>query len=294
MIGRVLPSRRFLYGESRRVRRASTLIEMLVVIFVIALLISILLPSLKRSMDIAKATSCKYNLKEIGKTLLMYQYESNGWLPVPAAALMNNNSNTAGAGADSDPWFARLFPTYLSDIAVLQCPKDPYAYRITGASPGTSVAGLADQASYGINDFMLTAAGGYLANVERHAPKRPLDTILVGDLGPDVNNNTGRRSAINGPSRSGGLMSWADGYDPFNDTYAPSWLTVRHGTGIHMVTLNGTVREARTLELMRTPIKPFYPGCAAGGCTFCNELNTPHYSFAKEHLYWWTGPIPTH
>jgi type II secretory pathway pseudopilin PulG len=270
---------------------------MIVVIFVIALLISILLPSLKRSMDMAKATACKSNLREIGRALFIYQTESNGWLPVPAAALRSNGSNTnsptASAGSDSDPWFARLFPTYLPDFSVLQCPKDPYAYRINGTVPGASASDFADQASYGINDFMLTAAGGYLANIERHAPKRAIDTILVGDLGPDVNNNSGRRSAINGPSRSGGLMNWADGYDPFNDTYAPSWLTVRHGTGIHMVTLNGTVREARTQELMRTPIKPFYPACAAGGCTFCTELKIPHYSFAKEHLYWWTGLIPT-
>src|SRR5262245_46475893 len=134
MIGRVPFSRRFLYGDLRRARRASTLIELLVVIFVIGLLISILLPSLKRSMDMAKATSCKNNLRELGRALFIYQTESNGWLPVPAAALMANSNNaTASAGSDSDPWFARLFPTYLPDFSVLQCPKDPFAYRINGA-----------------------------------------------------------------------------------------------------------------------------------------------------------------
>lgn len=62
-------------------RRGFTLVELLVVIGIIALLISILLPSLNKARESAKSVQCLSNLRQIGITMQMYVLENKGVLP---------------------------------------------------------------------------------------------------------------------------------------------------------------------------------------------------------------------
>jgi len=61
----------------RRRPRGFTLIELLVVVSIIALLISILLPSLKKARDQAKLTLCATRLHDIGVALMSYNHSYN-------------------------------------------------------------------------------------------------------------------------------------------------------------------------------------------------------------------------
>jgi hypothetical protein len=254
----------------------------------IGLLISILIPSLKRSMDLASATVCKHNLREIGYGLAMYRVDNNGWLPLAVLPGQDREETRRIV-----PWFVRLYPTYLSDPMVLTCPDDPYSYRMVRAGSRLDDPRVADFPSYGINSFIMTGGLGFLADADRRPPSRPHHVILVADIGPDNTVGGSQVAASSGPARNESLLAWDDGFDPFDGRPPLPWLTKRHDDGINVLTLTGGVQEVRTADIMRKPMAPYYEDCAAGGCTFCRDLHLPHYSFAREHLYWWTGPAPS-
>ena len=62
-------------------KRAFTLIELLVVVAIIAMLVSMLMPSLNRAKDLARAAVCSSNIKGIGSQLSLYTTEWGSYPP---------------------------------------------------------------------------------------------------------------------------------------------------------------------------------------------------------------------
>ncbi len=104
-----------------------TLIELLVVIAIISLLVSILLPSLQRTQELARRTVCMTNQRSIGLSVALYAESNNDRL----APLLHGDDRLWDAAYAR--WFSRLgdrrnlgivYETgYVSDGRMLFCPS---------------------------------------------------------------------------------------------------------------------------------------------------------------------------
>src|SRR5690554_5482520 len=62
-------------------RQAFTLVELLVVIGILAILISLLLPTLSSARRSARTAACLSNIRQLGMTFRFYAMDNNGYLP---------------------------------------------------------------------------------------------------------------------------------------------------------------------------------------------------------------------
>jgi prepilin-type N-terminal cleavage/methylation domain-containing protein len=86
-------------GFVMKLRRAFTLVELLVVIGIIAVLIGILLPTLGKAQEAARRTTCLSQLRELANSLRIYGTENKDICPIGGIAA-NPSSGAAGTNPD--------------------------------------------------------------------------------------------------------------------------------------------------------------------------------------------------
>ena len=96
-------------ASSRQTRRPFTLLELLVVIAIIAILASMLLPSLVRARYIARNTICVSNLKQVTVVLTTYAGDHDSYYP----DVWNPHSDAQGGDWPTIQGTAQLHPEYL-------------------------------------------------------------------------------------------------------------------------------------------------------------------------------------
>jgi prepilin-type N-terminal cleavage/methylation domain-containing protein/prepilin-type processing-associated H-X9-DG protein len=94
-------------------RRAFTLIEVLVVISIIGVLVSLLLPAVQSSREASRRLQCTNNLKQIGLALLNYEV-SHKHFPAGYVSQFDSNGNDTGPGWG---WASQILPQ-LEETAV--------------------------------------------------------------------------------------------------------------------------------------------------------------------------------
>lgn len=95
---------------SVRRRRAFTLVELLVVIGIIALLLSILIPAIRKAYDRAIRIKCAANLRQIATACYLYAQDDKQGVFL----------YSAGPGGDDN--LTTLYPKYLKHLGVAVCP----------------------------------------------------------------------------------------------------------------------------------------------------------------------------
>jgi prepilin-type N-terminal cleavage/methylation domain-containing protein len=118
--------------------RGFSLIELIVVIGIIALLIALLLPALRRARLQAKYVACQSNMRQIGQAMMIYANENRGWLFPPDAgldvpinerwfiAVLKTRPPTNAASVDPSDWTPPLMLCPADD----QEPREYHTYLL--------------------------------------------------------------------------------------------------------------------------------------------------------------------
>jgi prepilin-type N-terminal cleavage/methylation domain-containing protein len=167
--------------EEAKKGSAFTLIELLVVIAIIAILASMLLPSLSMAKQAGQRMSCLDNQKQLGYSWTMYSSDNTGFYPPRCG---------------TNRWPQMLSP-YYKNVSILLCPLDALNHPQTGSDPNTNNIADSSPRTYminGDNDYFFQTLGkeefeAFMAGIwPKGMPdgriQFPSDTIIFGEKKP--------------------------------------------------------------------------------------------------------------
>ena len=238
--------------------------ELLIVVTIIAILLSLLLPSLANAKESARRAVCLSNQKQLYTMTMLFAKENNQWIPRGAMNDGNNNEkgtafsmyrmrefigideDVSGNISNNENGYYNLFKNY----EVLQCPSFNKEYALT----------------YVINSMDFKKAANNTIKEMHHASTKGYDLITS----PEDSSKTCLFTELNsnslGKKDFGGYNIWKYSDLPFNEFGAPqfSGRMLNSGSNEHFgkgVALffdgSGTIYSNKTVGIFN---KPFING----------------------------------
>jgi prepilin-type N-terminal cleavage/methylation domain-containing protein/prepilin-type processing-associated H-X9-DG protein len=148
-------------------KKGFTLIELLVVVAIIALLISILLPSLSRARELAKRAVCGSNQRGIGQGMHIYANDNQDWFPHHYYNASNDDTAPGGEWNSGVEWLTHLGEDYHRPTSTTSHSTDNHPSRslflliISGQStPGSFVCPSAGDTEDDLRNYGAASSGG--------------------------------------------------------------------------------------------------------------------------------------
>lgn len=114
-------------------RKAFTLVELLIVIAIIALLLSILLPALSKARGIANDSVCKFNLRSFGQAINSYINDYN-CIPATTQSMINVPADEIDLAIRLRNYWDVKDPSITEKVKPWYCPNDKERVIATGGS----------------------------------------------------------------------------------------------------------------------------------------------------------------
>jgi len=244
------------HGEGLRLASANrlaagfTLIELLVVIAIIAILASLLLPTLTQAKRRAYTAACQSNLKQFGLAWQLYADDHEEKLPpnyVSSEFGRKNMVGMPGSWVTGNGWWDTnstnieagvLFP-YTKSAALYRCPGDQSTARDEGKMPRTR--------SYSMSQYM------------NYDPSQPDSPYWCHRLS-DIRNPTPERVFVFGDIHQDSIEDSAFGFLSLDFWKWLNFPALRHSNGANFHFADGHVEhwrwfEANTFQISRNPEK---------------------------------------
>jgi len=171
----------------RNANRGFTLVELLVVVAIIALLMSVLMPALRRVKMQAEEAKCRSNLRQVGITIFMYLQEAEFKLPnfyvIPPRNdskcnkhLWTHSDGTRYNSDEDESYWGTAYNEYVKDVDIFGCPSmrqfaEILAKDVLPGYPGGKEA--IQKAAFGLN--------AYLTNINTNSVKTQAEVVVCTD-----------------------------------------------------------------------------------------------------------------
>jgi prepilin-type N-terminal cleavage/methylation domain-containing protein len=221
-----------------RRRRAFTLVELLVVIAIIALLIAILLPTLKKAKESANRVKCCSNLRQLVMSMMMYSTDDKKHIYLYSDGPGGNDSlyPLHPWPAPKDPYGGRV---YLTNFKAAICPSTNHRVespdhlrdnaKFIEDTEGTLIPLVHGGHSYELSTFMWPnetypdgyktgpawPGSGYAWKTSGNSNKNASENMIIRDCIDPPNPNNNWPSASTNHGAQGMCMGYLDGHAAF-------------------------------------------------------------------------------